>query len=64
MPVVVRPVRESDRPEWERLRRLLRRPDVEPRAIRAFLRDRMHHYDLDLPHRPLFGTPPGDWPEV
>jgi hypothetical protein len=42
----------------------LRRPDVEPRAIRAFLRDRMHHYDLDLPHQPLFGTPPGGWPDT
>jgi hypothetical protein len=42
----------------------LRRPDVEPRAIRAFLRDRMHHYDLDLPHQSLFGAPPGDWPDA
>jgi hypothetical protein len=42
----------------------LRRPDVEPRAIRDFLRDRMHHYELDLPHQPLFGTSSGDWPEA
>lgn len=43
---------------------VLRRPDVDPRAIQNFLRDRMHHYDLDLPHRPLFGMSPGDWPDT
>ena len=40
-----------------------RRADYDPAAVRSFLRHRMRHYDLDLPHRPLFGKPPGDWPE-
>jgi hypothetical protein len=40
-----------------------RRADYSPDAVRSFLQHRMRHYDLDLPHRPLFGKPPGDWPE-
>jgi hypothetical protein len=40
-----------------------RRSDYSPEAVRRFLRTRMRHYDLDLPHNPLFGKPPGDWPE-
>jgi hypothetical protein len=40
-----------------------RRSDYAPDAVRKFLRDRMRHYDLDMPHRPLFGKPPGDWPD-
>jgi len=41
-----------------------RRRDYRPEAVQTFLRLRMKHYDLDLPHQPLFGKPPGDWPEV
>jgi hypothetical protein len=40
-----------------------RRSDYDPKAVRNFLRDRMRHYDLDLPHQPLFGKPLGDWPD-
>jgi hypothetical protein len=40
-----------------------RRVDYDPAAVRSFLRHRMRHYDLDLPHRPLFGKPPGEWPD-
>ena len=39
-----------------------RRPDFHPDVVERFLRDRMRHFELDLPHVPLFGTPPGDWP--
>jgi hypothetical protein len=27
-----------------------------------FLRERMRHFDLDIPHPPMFGLPPNDWP--
>lgn len=40
----------------------LRRPDVKPDALRRFLRERMRHYDLDLPHEQLFGGSDGAWP--
>ena len=36
---------------------------VKPDVIEHFLRDRMKHFDNDLPHSPLFGTSPGEWPE-
>jgi len=29
-----------------------------------FLRERMRHFDLDIPHPPMFGRPPSGWPEV
>lgn len=32
--------------------------------IERFLRDRMNHFKLDLPHNPLFGKPPGEWPKI
>jgi len=37
---------------------------VEHAAIEAFLRHRMRFFDLDLPHDPLFDSPPGDWPAI
>lgn len=32
--------------------------------IEGFLRDRMNHFKLDMPHNPLFGKPPGEWPKI
>lgn len=32
--------------------------------IEKFLRERMRHFELDLPHNPIFGEPLGDWPEI
>jgi hypothetical protein len=40
-----------------------RRSDYKHEAVRNFLRNRMRHYDLDIPHQPLFGKPPGNWPD-
>jgi hypothetical protein len=46
----------------------LSRYGFEPRASLSsnstikFLRERMRHFDLDIPHTPMFGHPPGDWP--
>jgi hypothetical protein len=40
----------------------LRRPDINPEVVEKFLRCRMNHFEPDLPHSPLFGEPPGDWP--
>jgi hypothetical protein len=37
---------------------------VSPDAIIAFLRDRMRHFDFDVPHEPMFGPPYGPWPNV
>jgi hypothetical protein len=42
----------------------LRRSDIKPEVIENFLRERMKHFDYDLPHKPLFGEPPGEWPEI
>lgn len=42
----------------------LRRRDFKPEVVEKFLRERMKHFDFDLPHKPLFGEPPGDWPEI
>ncbi len=28
-----------------------------------FLRERMCHFDLDIPHPPMFGQPPNNWPD-
>lgn len=41
-----------------------RRHDFHPDAVRAFLRDRMRHYELDMQHTQLFGEPPGELPMV
>ena len=41
-----------------------RRKDFKPNAVEKFLRERMRHFDFDLPHDPLFGDPPGNWPET
>lgn len=29
-----------------------------------FLRERMRHFDLDIPHPPMFANPPNDWPKL
>lgn len=42
----------------------LRRRDFKPEVVEKFLRERMKHFDFDLPHNPLFGEPPGDWPRI
>jgi hypothetical protein len=42
----------------------LRRRDVKPEVVERLLRERLRHYDLDLPHEPMFGEPPGAWPEL
>lgn len=42
----------------------LRRRILAPDVAEKFLRIRMKHFEFDLPHRNLFGTPPGDWPEL
>ena len=33
-------------------------------AIVAFLRNRMRHFDLDIPHQPMFAPPYSPWPDV
>lgn len=42
----------------------LRRRQFKPEVLEGFLRERMKHFELDLPHKPLFGEPPGNWPDV
>lgn len=41
----------------------LRRRDINPMVVEKFMRERMRYFDFDLPHKSLFGEPPGDWPE-
>ena len=42
----------------------LRRKELNPEVVEKFLRERMKHFDFDLPHDPLFGEPPGHWPKI
>jgi len=45
----------------------LRQSTITPKiegSIERFLRERMNHFNLDIPHDPLFGKPPGEWPKV
>lgn len=45
----------------------LRQSTITPEmadSIEKFLRDRMDHFKLDVPHNPLFGNPPGEWPII
>lgn len=37
---------------------------VRPNAIVAFLRERMRHFELDIPHKPMFERPCGPWPDT
>jgi hypothetical protein len=37
---------------------------VSPDAIVSFLRDRMRHFELDIPHKPMFARPPAEWPNL
>ncbi len=41
-----------------------RRADFKPEVVERFLQERMKHFDFDLPHDPLFGEPPGAWPDT
>ena len=36
----------------------------DPKVVESFLRDRMKHFDYDLPHDDLFGDPIGEWPVI
>jgi hypothetical protein len=31
--------------------------------VMKFLRERMRHFDLDIPHAPMFARPPNTWPK-
>jgi len=33
-------------------------------GLERFLRERFPVYEVDLPHKPMFGDPPGDWPNL
>lgn len=33
-------------------------------VVEKFLRERMRHFELDIPHAPMFGRPPNDWPVI
>ena len=37
---------------------------MRPELAVKFLRERMRHFDLDIPHQPMFAKPLGDWPNV
>jgi len=41
-----------------------RRRDFNPEVVEKFLRERMRHFDFDLPHKPLFNELSGCWPEI
>lgn len=41
-----------------------RRKDFKPEVVEKFLRERMRHFDFDIPHESLFGEPTGNWPKV
>jgi hypothetical protein len=40
----------------------LRYARVDNDLVTAFLKDRLGFFDIDYPHKPLFGNPPGEWP--
>jgi hypothetical protein len=42
----------------------LRQHVIHPEVMERFLRERLDYFSLDLPHLPLFGDPPGHWPET
>lgn len=42
----------------------LRQHVIHPEVMERFLRERLDYFSLDLPHLPLFGDPPGNWPET
>ncbi len=39
-----------------------RRPSYNIELVDKFLRIRMKHYQIDIPHAPMFGVPAGEWP--
>jgi len=68
------PPAEFDGPEWDMTFKMHaltclrtygfeeRTRTVQPAAIVKFLRDRMRHFDLDIPHTPMFSGPNVPWP--
>ena len=40
------------------------RAGLQSEPVMKFLRERMRHFDLDIPHSPMFGNPPNDWPKL
>jgi hypothetical protein len=73
---VVFPASLFEGPEWEFMFTMhaitcLARYGFEQRTVAmrptlavSFLRERMRHFDLDVPHQPMFGQPLGDWPNI
>lgn len=41
----------------------LRRRTLQPEAIERFLRERLNYFEMDLPHKALFGNGAGTWPD-
>jgi len=37
---------------------------MRPQAAVDFLRERMLHFELDIPHQPMFTKPLGEWPDI
>lgn len=37
---------------------------IDDDAMLRFMKDRLNFFELDLPHVPMFGNPPGDWPDL
>ncbi len=35
---------------------------LQPETVERFLRERLNYFEMDLPHRALFGKKPGTWP--
>jgi hypothetical protein len=42
----------------------IRNPRLDTKAVVRFLRERMLHFEHDIPHAPMFGRPPAPWPKV
>ncbi|WP_397381355.1 hypothetical protein [Prosthecobacter sp.] len=40
----------------------MRNNRVKTEVVERFLRERMMHFTLDIPHLPMFGEPQGSWP--
>jgi hypothetical protein len=42
----------------------LRTKDLRPGKLEWFIKQRLPVFAYDPPHEPMFGEPPGDWPDV